>query len=174
VIEIPGGLHDSTRRPRRLRVVSNGSWYLAAPGLLAKVGFGELALADLEAVFADLGERVFLAHPEVKPIERYLTGSARLGRRLRWYERLSEPPQPSLAAVARGAQVAVLPAGGPGPSGVLWVDGERAFHEGETVPLPWTDPPVALRVIRPRAVAAVMRAVVGPGGPKRVQAPEDG
>jgi hypothetical protein len=29
-----------------------------------------------------------------------------------------------------------------------------------------------MRVVRPRAVMAAMRAVIGPGGPKRVQ-PED-
>lgn len=173
MIEIPGGLHDSTRRPRHLRVVSNGSWYLAAAGLLAKVGFGELALADLEAVSADLGARVFVAHPEVRQLERYLSGSPRLTRRLRWYEGLSEPLQPSVGAVARGARVAVLPAGGPGPSGVVWVDGDRVFRPGEVVPLPWTEPLVSLEVVRPRAVTAAIRAVIGPGGPKRVQAPED-
>jgi hypothetical protein len=174
VIEIPGGLHDSTRRPRHLRVVSNGNWYLAAPGLLAKVGFGELAIADLDAVAADLGERVFVAHPEVKQIERHLGPTPpRLTRRLRWFEGLSEPFRPGLNAIARGAQVAVLPAGGPGPSGVVWVDGERVFGPGEVVPLPWTDPLVSLTVVRPRAVAVAMRAVIGPGGPKRASLPED-
>lgn len=168
MIEIPGGLHDSTRRPRHLRVVSNGNWYLAGAGMLAKVGFGELALADLQAVQAELGERVFLAHPEVRPIEKYLTGPPRLNRRLRWYEKLSSPPQPSLAAVARGAQVAVLPG-----SGVVWVDDEKVFRAGETVPLPWTKPPVELLVVRPRTVMAAMRQVIGPGGPKRVQAEEE-
>jgi hypothetical protein len=169
VIEIPGGLHDSTRRSRQLRVVSNGDWYLAAAGMLAKVGFGELAMADLEAVYADLGERVFVAHPQIRPLERYLGGSKWLLRRIQWYEGLSAPPLPTVAAVARGAQVAVMPA-----VGVVWVDGEHVFRNGETVPLPWTDPPVELLVVRPPAVTAAMRRVIGKGGPKRVQpTPED-
>lgn len=174
MIEIPGGLHDSTRRPRHLRVVSNGSWYLAAPGLFAKVGFGELAIADLDAVAADLGEKVFVAHPQVKQIERYLDATPpRLTRRLRWFEGLSEPPRPGVNAVARGAQVAVLPGGGPGPTGVVWVDGDRVFRPGEVVPLPWTAPLVSLPVVRPRAVAAAIRAVIGPDGPKRASLPEE-
>jgi hypothetical protein len=168
VIEIPGGLHDSTRRPRQLRVVSNGDWYLAAAGTLAKVGFGELALADLEAVYGDLGERVFAAHPQVRPLEQYIGGSKWLLRRIRWYEGLSAPPLPTVAAVARGAQVAVMPG-----VGVVWVDGEHVFRDGETVPLPWTDPPVELQVVRPKAVTAVMRHVIGRGGPKRVQPPPE-
>ena len=168
--DIPGGLHDSTRRPRQLRVVSNGDWYVAAPGTLKKVGFGELAIADLEAVRNDLGDRVFLAHPQVRSIERYLGRPARMPRRMRWFERASQPIQPSVAAVARGAQVAVLP-----EVGVVWVDGEGIFREGDEVPLPWTEPPVVMRVARPRSVASAMRRVIGPGGPKRVQSPpEDG
>jgi hypothetical protein len=168
LIEIPGGLHDSTRRPRHLRVVSNGSWFLAGEGTLAKVGFGELGMADLRAVQKDLGERVFLAHPEARPIEAYLRGPARFAKRLRWFESLSSLPEPSLAAVARGAQLAVLP-----ESGVVWVDDERVFRAGETVPLPWTKPTVELLVVRPRTVMAAMRRVIGPAGPKRVQPAEE-
>lgn len=167
MIEIPGGLHDSTRRPRHLRVVSNGNWYLAAPAMLVKVGFGELALDDLRSVAEELGRRVFVAHPEVRSIERYLPRSGWLVRRLHWYEGMAAPPLPTLAAVARGAQVAVVP-----EQGVVWVDGEGAFRPGEVVPLPWTDPLVELPVMRPRQLAAVMRGVIGAGGPKRVQPPE--
>jgi hypothetical protein len=169
VTELPGGLADSTRRPRQLRVVSNGDWYMAARGALRKVGFGELALADLEAVLADLGDRVFLAHPEVKPIERYLGGLNRVPRRMRWYDRLKTPIQPTVSAVARGAQVAVVPG-----AGVVWVDDQRIFREGDEVPLPWTDPPVVMRVVRPRTVARAMREVIGPGGPKRAQPADEG
>ncbi len=167
--QIPGGLADSTRRPRRLRVVSNGEWFLAAAGSLQKVGFGELALADLEAVRDDLGDRVFLAHPEIRSIEQILGGATRVPRRMRWYDRMKNPIQPTVAAVARGAQVAVLP-----EVGVVWVDGEGIFHEGDTVPLPWTEPPVVMRVARPRSVTSVMRRVIGPGGPKRVEPAGDG
>lgn len=168
MIEIPGGLYDSTRRPRRLRVVSNGDWFLAAKGLFARVGFGELAMADLEAVRSELGERVFVAHPEVRALEKYMRGgSSRLYKRIRWYESLSGPPLPSVAAVARGAQVAVLP-----KEGIVWVDGEHLFEVGSEVPLPWTDPPVSLRVVRPKHVTAELRRVIGPGGPKNVQPPD--
>ncbi len=168
MIEIPGGLYDSTRRPKRLRVVSNGDWFLAAKGLFARVGFGELALADLEAVRSDLGNRVFVAHPEVRALEKYMKGgSGRLYKRIRWYESLSAPPMPSVAAVARGAQVAVLP-----NEGIVWVDGERLFEVGSKVPLPWTDPPVSLQVVRPKQVTAALRNVIGPSGPRHVEAPE--
>lgn len=169
MIEIPGGLHDSTRRPKRLRVVSSGDWYLAGEGTLVKAGFGELGLADLEAVRRDLGRRVFVAHPKVRPLENYLGRSGpRLNRRLRWYERMSSPPMPTVGAVARGAQVAVLPG-----RGVVWVDGEGLFKPGAPVPLPWTDPPVELVVVRPRDLIAELKLVIGPGGPRRVQPPPD-
>ena len=162
MIEIPGGLFDSTRRPRQLRVVSNGDWYLAAAGRLDKVGFGELALADLQAVSEDLGRRIFIAHPEVRPLESYLGPSRRGFRRVRLFENQSSPPAPTLAGVARGAQVAVLPDRGP-----VWVDAERLFRPGEEVPLPWTDPPVTMTVVRPRELIAEMKRIIGPDGPKR-------
>jgi hypothetical protein len=161
----PGGLFDATRRPRHLRLVSNGDWYLAAPGLLQKVGFGELALADLEAVRDDLGENAFLAHPEVKPLEEYLGGARGLPRRMRWPDRARSPSLPTVAGVARGAQVAVLP-----EQGIVWVDGEGLFKRDREVPLPWTDPLIYLPVVQPRAVIAVLRRIIGPGGPRRVQA----
>lgn len=167
MVQAPGGLFDSTRRPRRLRVVSNGDWYLAGPGLLEKVGFGELALSDLEAVRADLGDRAFLAHPEVRPLADYLRGSSRLPRRLR-ADRLTEPVSPSLAAVARGAQVAVLP-----ELGIVWVDGEGIFKRYSEVPLAWTDPLISLPVVQARRVIACMRRIIGPGGPRRVQPSSD-
>ena len=169
MIEIPGGLHDSTRRPKHERVVSNGDWFLAAKGVLVKAGFGELAMADLEAVRQDLGDRVFVAHPQVRPLENYLgRGAPRLIRRIRWYETVSAPPQPTVAAVARGAQVAVLP-----ELGIVWVDAEGLFKRGMMVPLPWTQPRVELVVVKPRDLTAAMRAVIGRGGPTRVQLPED-
>jgi hypothetical protein len=161
---IPGGLFDSTRRPRHLRVVSNGAWYVAGRGSLQEVGFGELAMADLEAVRADLGGRAFLAHPKVRTIEDVLGGGRRVPRRLRWHERVKDPLPPTLAAVARGAQVAVLPT-----EGIVWVDGEGIFKRERVVPLPWTDPLVLLPVMQPRQVIAVLREIVGPDGPRRVQ-----
>jgi hypothetical protein len=168
-VPAPGGLFDATRRPRHLRVVSNGDWYLAGPGLLQKVGFGELAVADLEAVRDDLGERAFLAHPEVRPLETYLRGASGLPRRMRWADRTRSPALPTVAGVARGAQVAVLP-----DLGVVWVDGEGLFKRDREVPLPWTDPLIYLPVVQPRAVIAVLRRIIGPGGPRRVQAFSDG
>jgi hypothetical protein len=173
VIEIPGGLYDSTRRPRRLRVVSYGNWFLAAPGILQQVGFGELALEDLEAVYRDLGGKVFVAHPEPHPMENYLSSGPAVGRRRTFGMRRQKfygeagAPLPSLGAVARGAQVAVLPEVGP-----VWVDGVRLFKPGEIAPLPWTDPLVELRVVRPRELQKAMLAVIGPNGPKRVTPPE--
>lgn len=172
MIEIPGGLYDSTRRPRRLRVVSYGNWYLAAPGILQKVGFGELALADLEAVYRELGKKVFVAHPEPHPIENYLSSRPTVGSRRTWGLRRqkfygeAEAPLPSLGAVARGAQVAVLPGIGP-----VWVDGVRLFKPGEMAPLPWTEPLVELRVVRPKQLQKAMVAAIGPDGPKRVTPP---
>jgi hypothetical protein len=173
VIEIPGGLYDSTRRPRRLRVVSYGNWYLAAPGILQKVGFGELALADLEAVYRDLGDKVFVAHPKPHPLEDYLSPGRPTSKRRPWGMRRQRfygaagAPAPSLGAVARGAQVAVVPGVGP-----VWVDGVRLFKPGEIAPLPWTDPLVELRVVRPRQLEKAIVAAIGPHGPKRVTLPE--
>jgi hypothetical protein len=68
--------------------------------------------------------------------------------------------------VARGARVAVLPSSGP-----VWVDDEHLFAAGETVPLPWTQPLVEMVVVRPKTVLAALRAVIGPGGPRRAEMP---
>ena len=178
MIPIPGGLFDSTRRPRRLQVVSYGDWYLAGAGLFAKVGFGELALADLEAVYADLGERVFLAHPQRRPLTDYLARGPEPGqgqrprfgfRRVYSEEHRGMIERPSVAAVARGAQVAVLPGRGP-----VWVDDEHLFQPDERAPLPWTEPLVEMTVVRPKVVIAAIRRVIGPGGPTRVTPVEAG
>ncbi|HEV2360917.1 MAG TPA: hypothetical protein VGS21_04375 [Acidimicrobiales bacterium] len=181
---IPGGLFDSSKRPRKLQVCTWGDWFVGAPGLLLKVGFGELSMADLQAVDADLGDRVFVAHAKPHPIENYLNGPGASTRKSgpttapsglagwvfrrglrpqRFYGWSGQLPPASLTGIARGAQVAVLPGRGP-----VWVDGEKLFKPGELVPLPWTDPLVEMLIVRPKEVIEALKLAVGPGGPTRV------
>jgi hypothetical protein len=147
-------------------------------GRFVLVGSGDLSVRDMKAVRADLRESgspqaLFVCVARPREIEEVLapkgSSSPAAGllstwgtRRIRWSTTLKRPIAPTLAAVSRGARLALLP-----EKGVVWVDGERSFTPGESVPLPWTDPPVSLEVVRPRTVLDAMRAAVGPNGPKR-------
>ncbi len=164
----PAGLVEGHRLPKRLRVNGGGSWFLAAPGVFQRVGGGDLSYANLESVKDDLRGRVFVSLPFTRPLEEYLEKpnsllSGYLARRMRRYENSRRKLRPTVAAVARGAQVAVVP-----DLGVVWVDGHRIFKGGELVPLPWTEPLVELVAIRPRQLQAAMELAIGPGGPKRI------
>lgn len=159
----PGGLVEGRKLPRRLQVSGGGPWFVASRGTLARVGAGDLSLADLEAVRRDLGDSVFVALPVARLLQQHLPAEDKWGtKRLRHYEKRRDRADPTAAALARGAQVAVLP-----DAGIVWVDGEKLFKAGEPVALPWTDPEVALQVVRPRTVRRAMRAAIGPRGPKR-------
>ncbi len=162
----PGGLVDGQRRRRALRLAGGVDWYLAESGRFDFLGSGDLSLEDARAVLADLGAgstAVFVCVAKPRAIEDVLGGESRWGlRRLTWSRRLHAEVAPKLASVARGARLALLPG-----EGLVWVDGERLFTPGELVPLPWTDPPVSLRVVRPADVLLALRRAVGPGGPRR-------
>ena len=169
----PGGLVEGRRLPKRLRVNGGGPWYLAAAGTFERVGHGDLSLGNLQAVLADLGGRVFVSLPAQRSLQDYL-GSPQsplnkyVGWRLRRYEGTKQNLQPTVAAIARGAQVAVLP-----DLGIVWVDSHRLFRPGETVPLPWTEPLVEMVAIRSRDLQRAMRTAIGEGGPKRLPPPPD-
>jgi hypothetical protein len=162
----PGGLVEGQRRPKVLRLVRGGDWYVADRGRFEKIGSGDLSVRDLKAVRADLRESagadaVFVCVARPREVEQVLTH--RWGtRRITWSTRLKKPIAPKLAWVARGARLALLPG-----DGIVWVDGERLFTPGETVPLPWTDPPVELKVVRPKTVRTALKTAVGPKGPRR-------
>lgn len=139
-------------------------------GRFCLIGAGDISVRDMRAVEADLRESasskaVFVCVSRPREIEEVLGRRGRFGtKRITWSQRLSKPIAPKLAAVARGARLALLPG-----TGIVWVDGEHLFTPGETVPLPWTDPPVELTVVRPRTVLSAMREAVGPSGPKRAE-----
>ena len=169
VLAIPAGLVDGRKLARSLQVSGGGPWFLAARGCIERVGAGDLSLADLKAVEAELGDRVFVAMPRLRSLQEYLTGQAPgqrrthgaisvfgPARRLQRFEELRDSAPPTLTATARGAQVAVLPELGP-----VWVDGYRLFRPGEKARLPWTDPRVELTVVRPSTVRSALREVIG-------------
>ncbi|MGO9198627.1 MAG: hypothetical protein ACLQK4_16055 [Acidimicrobiales bacterium] len=168
----PGGLVDGQRRPRVLRLARAVDWYVADADRFELVGTGDVSMSDVTAVRADLAKAssahaAFVCVARPREIEDVLGRKSRwVGawglRRITWSQSIGKPIAPKLAAVARGARLAVLP-----DQGLVWVDGERLFKPGETVPLPWTDPPVSLPVVRPRTVLAALRAAVGPQGPRR-------
>ncbi len=141
---------------------------MADRGRFERIGSGDLSVRDLKAVRADLRESagpdaVFVCVARPREVEQVL--SHRWGtRRITWSARLSKPIAPKLSSVARGARLALLPG-----EGIVWVDGERLFAPGEVVPLPWTDPPVELKVVRPSIVRDALKVAVGPDGPRRAQ-----
>ena len=164
----PGALVDGQRRPRALRLAKGVDWYLVDAGRFELVGSGDLSMRDVTAVQADLRESaspsaVFVCVARPREIEEVLGQKNRWGtKRITWATRRGKPIAPGLPAVARGARLAVLP-----DAGLVWVDGERLFSPGEKVPLPWTDPPISLEIVRPKAVLGALRKAVGPGGPTR-------
>lgn len=165
----PAGLIEGRRLPKRLRVNGGGPWFLAAEGAFELVGRGDLSHANLLAVQEDLRGRVFVSLPFTRPLEEFLEKpnsllSGYVARRMRRVENSRSRQQPSVAAVARGAQVAVVP-----DLGVVWVDTHRIFKPGERAPLPWTEPLVELVVVRPRELRTAMERVIGPHGPKRIR-----
>lgn len=156
------------RRPRVLRLAGPVDWYVADVGRFERLGSGDVSVRDMKAVRADLErsagpDAVFVCVARPKEIEDVLGPKGRFGtRRITWSTRLKAPIAPKVAWVARGSRLALLPG-----RGIVWVDAERLFTAGETVPLPWTEPPVELEVVRPRAVLAALRTAVGPSGPRR-------
>lgn len=106
---------------------------------------------------------MFVCVARPREVEAVIGGRNRWGlRRILWSTTLSQPISPKIAAIARGARLAILP-----DRGLVWVDGERLFSVDEPVPLPWTDPPVELLVVRPKTVRAAMALALGPNAPKR-------
>jgi hypothetical protein len=169
VTEPPGGLLDRQRRPRAIRLVGAADWYLLASGRFDLVGSGDVSEADLRAVRRDLGSKgVFVCVAKPQPLEKFLGRVPWGTRRISRSSQVRTPTRPKLRWVAEGARLAVLP-----EVGTVWVDGEHLFAEGEPVPLPWTEPLVELAVVRPPAIYAAMKAVVGADGPKRARLPGD-
>ena len=138
-----------------------------------RVGSGDVSLRDLDAVRGDLWavgrqRAVFVCVARPREIEEVL-GKNRFGtKRLTWSERLRSPIRPTVSSVARGARLALLPG-----RGLVWVDGEHLFKQGETVPLAWMEPPVELEVVRPGVVKKALRAALGPSGPQRAEVAAD-
>jgi hypothetical protein len=167
VTQPPGGLVDSQRRARSLRLVDRADWYLVKKGSFELLGTGDVSEADLGSVHRELrASGVFVCVAKPPPLERYLGKQPWGVRRLSFSSRVNSPAGPKLRWVALGARLAVLP-----DLGAVWVDDEHLFPAGEQVPLPWTNPPVALIVVRPRTLYAAMKAMIGPGGPKRASPP---
>ena len=182
MLPVPAALVDGRKLPRRLQVSGGGPWFLAGPGSFERVGSGDLSLADLKAVEAELGDRVLVALPLLRSFQEHLSKKAEssqgvglfaslgaIRRHLQHYEQVRDNAPPRVSAVARGAQVAVLPRFGP-----VWVDGHRLFRQGETATLPWTQPRVQLTVVRPSTVRAAMREVIARQPPRRDAEPRGG
>ena len=163
VLPPPGGLSDQQHRPRPLRLGENLDWYVVSAGRFERVGSGDVSDEDLRSVARELGDTaVFVCVAKPVPLEAYLS-KAQLGtRRITRSSRAKVRSSPKLRWVATGARLAVLPG-----RGTVWVDDEHLFKVGEAVPLPWTDPPVELVVVRPAAVYAAMRVALGRDGPTR-------
>lgn len=164
----PGGLVDGQRRGRAVQLVAGADWYIAEKGRFDFVGRGDVSEADLRAVNRERPEAVFACVWRPKPIEDLVPpGRALATRRLAKMSRAASVVRPKLGSVAKGARVAVLPG-----VGVRWVDGERFYPPGETVPLPWTNPPIELITMRPAQLALAMRDAIGPDGPSRATRPD--
>jgi len=163
----PAGLLDQQRRAKPIRLAAGADWYLVERGCFDLVGSGDVSEADLRAVGRELGDSgVFVCVVKPKPIEEILGRRAWGTRRIRRAAERQVATPPKLRWVAQGARLAVLPG-----RGTVWVDTERLFAVDEPVPLPWTEPPVELVVVRPATVLAAMKVIVGPGGPARARLP---
>lgn len=167
MIALPGGIVDGQRRPRPLRLAAAVDWYLVTADRFELLGSGDLSERDAKAIRDELrasypAGAVFVGVARPREIEDILPSKWGT-RRITWSERLRRPIAPSRAAVARGARLAVL------SSGPVWVDSERLFTPGESVPLPWTEPPVSLRVLRPRQLRRELDGVLGRAGPRRAR-----
>jgi hypothetical protein len=181
MLSVPAALVDGRKLARKLAVSGGGPWYLAGPGTFYRVGSGDLSYADLRAVGPELTERVLVALPRLSSLQEYLGGAGKaqstrpldahrsgmgIRARLHRYEQVRDGIPPTVNAVARAAQVAVLPDLGP-----VWVDSRRLFRPGEKTSLPWTEPHVELPVVRPSQVRSAMREAIGRGGPRRASEP---
>jgi hypothetical protein len=91
--------------------VKNGVWVLAGPDVLARLGAGDLALADLKAV-ADVLPKgwLFLALPEPSQdwLRRWHSGTVPGGGEPPLPERFERPAESDLARLADEAWFAVL------------------------------------------------------------------
>jgi hypothetical protein len=169
-IQPPGGLVDQQRRPRVIRLAEKVDWYVVAAGRFERVGCGDVSEADLRAVGRQLGDTGLFACVARPPgLENYLRKADWGTKRIMRSARMTTPVAPKLRWVAKGSRLAVLPG-----RGTVWVDDEHIFKVGDTVPLPWTEPLVSLVVVRPAAVFAAMKVLVGPNGPKRALVPVTG
>ena len=137
-----GVVHAGWLRDRRDRVVKNGRWYLIRPGHAAKVGWGDLAFADLDRIAAVLpSDAVFLALPEEPPVPYAATRAAHS-------DEAATPP--SYALLAADALYAVIdgdihyvgPAEKANRRGAIWVSpGHRSDTRRPDHPHPSPTPP---------------------------------
>lgn len=112
--ELPFGVVSGQTRPRSDRPVKNGRWYVIRPGVMAKVGWGDLSFADMETIAGDLRvDEVFVVLPE-RPVggqhpPTHPQGQPDLSRGAWcWYDRPDDPPGPTLQVLADSALYAVM------------------------------------------------------------------
>jgi hypothetical protein len=164
----PGGLANGQRRARAVQLVAGADWYVAEKERFDFVGRGDVSEADLRSVQRELPEAIFVCVWRPRPVEELLPPGRSLGtRRIAKAMRSAGAVRPKLQWVAKGARVAVLPG-----VGVRFVDGERFYVAGETVPLPWTSPRIEMVVMRSAELSRAMREVIGPDGPYRAGRPD--
>ncbi len=164
----PGGLLDGQRRPRAVQLVAGADWYVVEAGRFDLVGRGDVSEADLRAVHRELPGAIFVCVWRPRPLEDVLPPSRPfISRRIAKASKAAGTLHPKLQWVARGARVAVLPG-----LGVRWVDGERFYKSGDSVPLPWTNPRIEMTVMRPAELNRAMREAIGPEGPSRAGRPD--
>lgn len=169
---LAGGIVPGAMRSRADRPLKNGRWYLAAPGTLTKIGWGDLSFADLTAIAADLhhDKGIFLALPEHPPGGQHLPshewGEPASGGSWCWYDRPDDPPGPTIAELAAGADYAVLDGevlyvdhyGAANRPGAVWIKrGYRCTRTGRIL----STGTVRLLTITPEDLAARLTQLVG-------------
>ena len=65
MLSIPGALKVGAIVARDNLVAKNARWYVASADGIEKVGWGDLAVNDLELIGAEIGPRAFVAVTEV-------------------------------------------------------------------------------------------------------------
>jgi hypothetical protein len=142
---ITAGMCSGAMRNRRDRPIKNGRWYVACSGTITKVGWGDVAMAEMKALATSLpATAVVILLPETPPGGQHLHFSDRPSSPgdWCWYDREDHDDGPDSSSLAAAATF-VITAGQvlvservavPNRLGAAWLSpGYRYTRAGSTI-----------------------------------------